>query len=76
MSTVSIFAFVMLKIFPSLLLGLDLYGCMFLFSSVNVLGVIFTKLVVPETKGRELDVLDASTDQKHRSDCEVYITRL
>ncbi|XP_037042110.1 facilitated trehalose transporter Tret1-2 homolog [Bradysia coprophila] len=76
MSSVSVFAFIMLKVFPSLMLGLDLYGCMFLFSAVNVLGIIFTKVVVPETKGRNLDVLDSPADQKERSECDLYITRL
>lgn len=71
MSSVSVFAFIMLKVFPSMLLGLDLYGCMFLFSFVNLLGILFTKFVVPETKGRNLDVLETPENQK-----EVYNTRL
>lgn len=59
-----------------MLLQLDLYGCMFLFSFVNVVGLFFTKFVVPETKGRHLDVLEIPEKQKEFSDCEVYITRL
>ncbi len=76
MSSVSVFAFIMLKIFPSMLLVLDLYGCMFLFSFVNVIGVFFTKFVVPETKGRNLDVLDNSEKEKELPGSQLYVTRL
>lgn len=76
MSSVSVFAFIMLKIFPSMLVKLDLYGCMFLFSFVNVLGIFFTKFVVPETNGQNLDVMEVPENRKNMSGCEVYITRL
>lgn len=77
MSTVSFFAFIMVKLFPSMLLALELHGCMFLFAFVSVLGIIFTKFVVPETKGRNLDVLDSCTDQQKKLPiCELYITKL
>lgn len=69
MCTVGIFAAIMLKIFPSMLVALDLYGCMFVFAFVNVLGILFVKFIVPETKGRNLDVLEGPEN-------ETYITRL
>lgn len=48
----------MLKCFPILLVNFDLYGCMALFTTVSVLGFLFTYFVVKETKGINLDVLE------------------
>lgn len=48
----------MLKSFPLLLSALELYGCMFLFACVSITGLIFIIIVVRETKGKNLDVLE------------------
>lgn len=56
-TTVSLYAFIMLKSFPYLLMNLQLYGCMVVFMCVALSGVLFTVLFVPETKGKRLDVL-------------------
>lgn len=58
MSSVSFFAFIMLRIFPYLQFYLDLHGCMFLFASVSTFGVFYTIYIVPETRGKNLDVLE------------------
>lgn len=58
MSSVSFFAFIMLKLFPYLMLYLDLHGCMFLFAGVSTFGVFYTIYVVPETRGKNLDSLE------------------
>lgn len=50
----------MLIIFPYLKMYLDLHGCMFLFAAVSVFGVFYTVYVVPETKGKNLDVLETA----------------
>lgn len=55
--TVSIFAFIMLKVFPLLLAAISLYACLAMFAAVSVFGVVFTMLTVPETKGKNLDTL-------------------
>lgn len=47
----------MLKIMPTLLEVMHLFGCMFLFAGVILVGFVFTVLVVRETKGINLDVL-------------------
>lgn len=59
MSSVSFLAFIMLIIFPYLMSYLNLHGCMFLFSAVALFGVFYTIFVVPETKGKNLDVLES-----------------
>lgn len=58
-TTVSIFSFTMLKSFPYLLFHLGLHGCMLVFVCVGVLGIIFVVFVVPETKGKDLNVLNS-----------------
>lgn len=50
----------MLKSFPLLLDGIQLYGCMWCFACVAMLGFSFAWLVVPETKGTNLDQLPES----------------
>lgn len=43
---------------PVLLANFDLYGCMFMFAMVSLVGLVFTIFVVKETKGKNLDVLE------------------
>lgn len=59
-----IFSFIMLKIFPTLLFALEVDGIMFLFGCVLASGFIFTLLVVRETKGINLEVLENKGDNK------------
>lgn len=56
-TTVSLWAAIILNQFPYLLVNLHLYGCMWLFASVAIFGLLFTIFFVPETKGKTLDVL-------------------
>lgn len=49
---------VTLRLMPMLLQSLQLYGCMWLFAGVSVVGLVFTIFVVKETKGKNLDVLE------------------
>lgn len=47
-------AFIVLKFFPILNEVIHLYGSIYLFAAVSLLGAIFVFLVVPETKGKSL----------------------
>lgn len=58
LSSVSLFGFIMLKAFPILQEVIGLYGCMWMFSIVAILGLIFTSMMVQETKGKNLDILE------------------
>lgn len=58
-STISMCAIVQLKTFPLLLARLELHGCMALFAAVAVAGMVFALATMAETKGKNLDVLDA-----------------
>lgn len=60
-STISMCAIVQLKMFPLMLAEIGLHGCMFLFATVGVLGMVFTLYTMNETKGKNLDVLEMST---------------
>lgn len=52
----------MLKIMPTMLDELHLYGCMFIFAGVIFVGFVFTVFVVTETKGLNLDCLERVQD--------------
>lgn len=52
---------IVLSLIPVLLNEFDLFGCMLMFTSVLVIGLLFTILVVRETKGKNLDVLEENT---------------
>lgn len=54
MITLLITAFIILKFFPILSIVLELYGCLWLFASVSVFGIVFIAAFVPETKGKNL----------------------
>lgn len=60
--TVSLFAFIMLRTFPIMKDSLSLYGCLWFFSGVSMLGILFTVAVVKETKGKNLDAFDEDED--------------
>lgn len=66
-TTVSIYAAIILNRFPYLLLHLELYGCMWLFASVAVFGLVFTIFFVPETNGKKLDVLNDDIECNNNS---------
>lgn len=51
----------MLKLYPLIETEFHLYGAMIVFSSVALLGAIFTYFVVDETKGKNLDTVDSSS---------------
>lgn len=55
-TTVSIYAFIMLKSFGYLRTTIHLYGCILMFLGVALFGIVFIVFMVPETKGRRLDV--------------------
>lgn len=50
--------FGVLSLFPIMLTSIELYGCIWFFSSMATFGLLFTIFVVKETKGKNLDVLD------------------
>lgn len=50
--------FGVLSVFPSMLASIELYGCIWFFSCMATLGMLFAIFVVKETKGKNLDVLD------------------
>lgn len=47
-----------LRLMPVMLDILELYGSMYFFASVSVVGLLFTIFVVEETRGKNLDVLE------------------
>lgn len=54
--------FISLKIFPIILITLEVHGTMLLFACVLLVGFIFTLFIVPETTGINLDVLEADSN--------------
>lgn len=56
--------FVILKIFPTILITLEVDGTMLLFACVLIVGCIFTIFVVPETKGVNLDALEVDNNME------------
>ncbi|XP_058446706.1 facilitated trehalose transporter Tret1-like isoform X2 [Malaya genurostris] len=54
MISITIFAFISLKILPILLEVIHLYGAVAIFASTCFLGVIIIALFIPETKGKNL----------------------
>lgn len=52
--------FGILKIFPFMLATMELHGCMWFFGGIVTFGLLFTLIVVKETKGKNLDVLEES----------------
>lgn len=51
--------FVVSKTFPDLCLALTPQGCYWLFGGITAIGALFTIFVVPETKGKSLDEINA-----------------
>lgn len=54
-SSLSVFAFIMTRVFPYMLDWIGLYGCMFAFAVVSSSAFVFTIIVIKETKGINLD---------------------
>lgn len=50
--------FIIVKIYPSMLFSLQRYGLFFFYGGVSVLGTIFVVLLLPETKGRDLQQIE------------------
>lgn len=66
----------MLKIMPGLLEELHLYGCMYVFAGVMLVGFVFTLVVVTETKGMNLDVVGTATAAGAGDDNELNVIAL
>lgn len=49
------FTFILVKIFPILLVSIHLWGCIYVFSFCCVIAVAYILFAVPETKGKSLD---------------------
>ena len=62
--TVSLVAFLTIKLFPPFLEIIDLHGCMMIFGIGSLLGAIYVLLVVDETSGKCLDDVGANERQK------------
>lgn len=56
--TVSVYAFLMLLLFPWLMDLIGLAACLYGFACVSFAGLMFTLFVVQETKGKNLDQLE------------------
>lgn len=54
MAFITVAAFIVLKILPLMVQSLELYGCMFIFSSICFVGLFVIVLFLPETKGKNL----------------------
>lgn len=50
--------FGILKTFPLMLETIELYGCIWFFAGIVTFGFLFTLIVVKETKGKNLDVIE------------------
>ena len=50
-------AFVVAKNYHQIQSGLKNYGVFFLFASICVVGIVFTRLAIPETKGKSVEEL-------------------
>lgn len=55
MSSLWVFAFVMIKCFPLLSATFGMHGCMFLFAGCSFAGALFVIIVLPETKGKSFE---------------------
>lgn len=75
---VFICAAIMLRLMPLLLDELHMYGSMWLFAAVCLVGLVFTLAVVEETNGLNLDVLetDARRDDEKGEKMEVRLSAL
>lgn len=62
--TLSMEAFLVLKLFPILMDIINLYGCMWVFAATCFAGGIFVIFVVPETKGKNLNTVDVVSIEK------------
>ncbi|XP_055597891.1 facilitated trehalose transporter Tret1-like [Uranotaenia lowii] len=60
-TTVSLSAFVILKLFPVLIEKIHLHGTMWTLSAICVVGTFFILFVVPETKGKNLVTNESDT---------------
>lgn len=57
-TSVSVFTFTSLKLFPLLADKIHTYGCMAIFAGFALFGLFFTTFVIKETKGKNLDTLE------------------
>lgn len=55
------------QIFPPMVKVIGLYGCMWFFSAVCLLGTIITFVFIPETKGKSL-IAPINVDEKAGND--------
>ncbi|KAJ6649970.1 Facilitated trehalose transporter Tret1 [Pseudolycoriella hygida] len=58
MTSISVFAFITMKLFPPLVNCLGLYSVMYIFCGVCVFGVIFGVFILQETNGKNLNKID------------------
>lgn len=56
LSLVSLFMFIIVKFYPTLLAIIHLHSCMWIFAGVSLLGVLFGLFVLEETKGKNINV--------------------
>lgn len=57
-TSVSVFTFISMKLFPLLANTIQIYGCMAIFAAFALFGLFFTIFVIKETKGKNLDTLE------------------
>lgn len=58
--------FIIVKIYPAMLISLQRYGLFFFYGGVSVLGTIFVVLLLPETKGRDLQQIEEYFQKKKK----------
>ncbi|CRL04884.1 CLUMA_CG017935, isoform A, partial [Clunio marinus] len=63
MSAITVLAFIVLKIYPPSVKLIGIYGCMWFFSAICLLGAIVTIIFIPETKGISLITSDEESQK-------------
>ncbi|KAJ6648624.1 Facilitated trehalose transporter Tret1 [Pseudolycoriella hygida] len=56
LSLISLFMFIIVKFYPTLVAIIHLHSCMWIFAAVSLLGVFFGWFVLEETKGKNINV--------------------
>lgn len=58
MALLSIFAFIMLKVFPPCMEAFGLATTIWAFAAFSAFGLLYIAIIVPETKGKSMNVVE------------------